>query len=191
MFATVDRLFTAADVTFTLGNLEFASEDVVEAVVAILPPSRRCERILFDDLFDDGLNGRRRHHDRLWCDLFDNAWRAGRRVGDDTTGSTGEELGFAASNLGLANGNVTLARDELLGALGSQHSPRAGVVWVDRVAAGAGALVREREHDGENGEYEREYEKKGRGRDRSMAVAGGALGATGRMPAVVAVTVTV
>ena len=54
MLTAVDRLFTTANVAFTLGNLEFASEDVVEAVVAVLPPSRRGERIFLDDRVPGG-----------------------------------------------------------------------------------------------------------------------------------------
>jgi len=56
VFAAVDSLLTATDLTLAFGNFEFAIKDVLEPHITFLPPSWRGEILVLDNFLDYSLN---------------------------------------------------------------------------------------------------------------------------------------
>jgi hypothetical protein len=59
MLVAVDSLFTATDLMFTLGDFEFAVENIIKLHKDFLPPSRWSELLNLDDLLGNSLDGRK------------------------------------------------------------------------------------------------------------------------------------
>lgn len=124
MLAAVDRLFTTADFAFALSDFELAVEDILSADSGLIPPAGRSERLLFDDLLDDGLNGR-----RLGVPVDDGRTRrANRRRGNDAPRGASKKLSFTTCNLGLTDSDVALTGKESLCTLRSNDAPEALVL---------------------------------------------------------------
>lgn len=179
MLPAVDSLLTTTDLALALSDLELTSENILKASVTLLPPSRRRHSaFLLDDLLDHSLN---RH--RLVGSLSDDGTCGTRSGGgrNDTSRSASEQFGLTASDLSLAKGDVPLAGDESLRALGAQKTKntlaREGVGWVGT----GGSLAGKGQHDGEDGEDEGEDEEESGGGDGSMVMMGGPRGAMGRV----------
>jgi hypothetical protein len=163
VLTAVDRLFAAANFAFTLGNLEFAVEDILGSGTGVVHPAGDSEVSLLHNLLDDGGGG---------GELGDGTGVAGRarRGLYDTARSTDEDLSLTASHLIFALSNVTLALSEGLGSLGSDVSPNAFVDSrlrvgndVSRWRGGSRSVLgRQREHHSKDGKDQREDKEESR-----------------------------
>jgi hypothetical protein len=118
MFTAVDRFFAAANLTFTLGNLEFAFEDILGPSASVIHPAGDSKVGFLHNFLDDRGGG---------GELGDSggiAHGTSRRL-DDTAGGTDEDFGLTAGNLSFTLSNITFALGEGLGPFGSHVSPNA------------------------------------------------------------------
>lgn len=144
VFSPVDTLLATCDFALTFGNFEFTIENFLSARTSLLPPTRGSEFLFLYDFLDDRL-GRGNIHDGL---------RGARRallIWDDATRGTDEKLCFAAGDLGLAHGNVTLTRYENLRTFRIEVAPDASGSLVLACRRCTGRGCGEGEHDGEYG----------------------------------------
>lgn len=180
VLAAVDRFLATSNLALALRNLEFAVQDVLEAELAFLkPPLWRKGLGLADNFLENGrsrLRSDRNRSDRGSDGRAKRAnYRRGRRRRQNTTGSASKKLGFTAGNISLADRDMALALDELLGALGRENAPDTlglGRVGVRRSAADRRktTIRRKGKHDGQDGQNQGKHKEECRRRDGPVVV---------------------
>jgi hypothetical protein len=120
MFTSVYRFFTTANFAFTIGNLEFAVEDVLRPCAGVVHPAGNGEvGLLHNLLYDSGSGGH-------LSDGCGDARRA-RRGLNDTAGGTNEDFSLTTCDLILTLSNIALALSESLRSFRSDITPNAFV----------------------------------------------------------------